>query len=285
MLWCMAGTTPKARALGAELRKARQAAKLGVRELAAMLETSHATISRWETGQRSPLPEDVSAYAAKVGASAEVRQQLIDLARDADGPHWLSVGMPEQQRQLAGLLEVERTATRITTVSTLLIPGLLQTGDYARAIMHAADVPAGEVDTRVAVRLGRREAITGRNPAQLVAYLGESVLHAEIGGPEVMADQLDALLDTTKRPNIEIRIIPTRSDWHPGLDGPFSIAEASDRGPVVHLENRISGLFLHEPDEVEVYQSAVDKVNKTAMSVEESIALIARVVDGKETTP
>ncbi len=284
ILWCMAGTTPKARALGAELRKAREAAGYSVRKFAEIMEISHATISRWETGQRSPTPEDVAAYLANAGVSAETRQQLVDLARDADGAHWLSVGMPEQHRQLAGLLEVERTATRITTVSTLLVPGLLQTGDYARAIMHAADVPANEIDTRVAVRIGRREAITRRSPARLEAFIAEPVLYAEIGGPAVMVDQLYALLEHAKRSNVEIRVIPMRTDWHPGLDGPFSLVETTDRAPVVHLENRISGLFLHAPDEVEVYQAAVDRVKKTAMSAEESVTLIAEAINGKETT-
>jgi len=280
----MAGTTPKARALGVELRKSREAAGYSVRQFAAMLDTSHATISRWETGQRTPTPEDVAAYLAKAGVSAVTRQQLVDLARDADGPHWLSVGMPEQQRQLAGLLEVERTANRITTVSTLLIPGLLQTGDYARAIMRAADVPASEIDTRVAVRLGRRDAITRRNPAQLVAFVAESVLHAEIGGPAVMLDQLHALLEHAERPNVELRVIPTKTDWHPGLDGPFSLVEASDRAPVVHLENRISGLFLHEPAEVEIYRVAVNRVSEVAMSAKDSATLIADVINSRETT-
>lgn len=283
MLWCMAGTTPKARALGAELRKAREAAKIGVRQLATMLETSHATVSRWETGHRSPTTEDVATYLAKVGANAQQRQQLVELARVPDEPHWLSVGMPEQQRQLAGLLEVERSASRIMTVSTLLVPGLLQTSDYARAIMTAADVPAGEIDTRVAVRIGRREAITRKNPAQLRAFLWEPVLAAGIGGADVMHEQLETLLAHADRSNVELRILPTNCDWHPGLDGPFSLAEFSDRGPVVHLENRISGLFLHEPAEVQVYQEAVDKVEKVAMSATESKALIASVINGKET--
>lgn len=280
----MPGTTPKARALGAELRKAREAAGLGVRQVAAMLETSHATVSRWETGHRSPKPEDVSAYLAKVGASAEVRQQLVELARGADGPHWLSVGMPEQKPQLAGLLEVERTAAYIATVSTLLIPGLLQIGDYARAIMRQADVPASEIDTRVAVRIGRQEIVTRRNPVRLDAFIGESALHADIGGAAVMVDQLHALLAHAERPNVDLRVIPMQSDWHPGLDGPFLLVESLDGAGVVHLENRISGLFLHEPADIEVYWSAVEKVRKVAMSAEDSAKLIAEVIDTKEST-
>lgn len=282
MLWCMAGTTPKARALGAELRKAREDAGLGLRQLAEMLDISHATLSRWETGNRSPRTEDVAAYLAKVDVPSEQRDELIELARDPDGAHWLSVGMPEQHRQLATLLEIERAATRIITVSPLLIPGLLQTGPYARTVITAG--AATDVDTRVAVRLGRREAITRTDPVELQAFIGEPVLYQNLGGREVMLEQLRTLVTLAELDNVTIRVLPTEADWHPGLEGPFAIAEFADRGPVVHLENRISGLFLHEPDEVEPYESALDRVEDVAMSPRDSTGLIADVISGKETT-
>ncbi|MGH3518719.1 MAG: helix-turn-helix domain-containing protein [Haloechinothrix sp.] len=281
----MAGTTPKARALGSELRNAREAAKIGLRQLAGLLETSHATVSRWETGQRSPRPEDVAAYLAKVDAPAEQREQLVELARDPDGSHWLSVGMPEQHRQLAALLEIERSATEITTVSPLLIPGLLQTADYARAIMTRAEVDRDQIDMRVAVRVGRREAITRKNPARLRAFVWEPVLNQLIGGPEVMADQLRALIEYSAMPNVDLRVIPTRCDWYPGLAGPFVLAAFDGRDAVVHLENQLSGLFLHDPDEVKEYQDAVDRIRGVAMSPEGSTELIADVINGKETAP
>ncbi|MGW3468809.1 helix-turn-helix domain-containing protein [Saccharopolyspora sp. NPDC000995] len=279
----MAGTTPKARALGAELRRAREESGLGLRQLAAKLGTSHATVSRWENGARSPKPEDVAAYLAKVDASAELRAELVELARDPDGSHWLSVGMPDQHRQLAALLEIEREATSITTVSPLLVPGLLQTADYARAIMIAAEVPHDEVDMRVAVRLGRREAITRNNAAELRAFIGESVLYQLVGGSAVMADQLRTLLKYSEMANVDLRVIPMSSGWHPGLEGPFSLDRFGDRTPVVQLENRISALFLHELDEVAAYEHAVDKVDDEAMSTSESSDLIRDAISRMET--
>ncbi|WP_093266670.1 helix-turn-helix domain-containing protein [Saccharopolyspora shandongensis] len=280
----MAGTTPKARALGAELRRAREEAGLGLRQLAAQLGTSHATVSRWENGARSPKPEDVAAYLAKVDASAELRAELVELARDPDGSHWLSVGMPDQHRQLAALLEIEREATHITTVSPLLVPGLLQTADYARTIMIAAEVPNDEVDMRVAVRLGRREAIIRKDAAELRAFIGESVLHQLIGGAAVMAEQLRALLKYSDMENVDLRVIPMSSGWHPGLEGPFSLDRFEDRTPVVQLENRISALFLHEPGEVAAYEHAVDKVAEEAMSSTESSELITEALTRMEMT-
>lgn len=281
-VWCMAGTTPKARALGAELRKAREQAGLGLRQLAAQLGTSHATVSRWENGARSPKPEDVAAYLAKVDAPAELRAELVELARDPDGSHWLSVGMPDQHRQLAALLEIEREATSITTVSPLLVPGLLQTADYARAIMTVGEVPQDEIDMRVAVRLGRRDAIKRRDAAQLRAFIGESVLYQLIGGATVMADQLRALLKCGEMPNVELRIIPMRCEWHPGLEGPFSLDRFADRTPVVQLENRVSALFLHEPDEIDAYLRAVDKIAEVAVSPLDSAELIDEAIGRTE---
>lgn len=279
----MAGTTtPRARALGSELRKAREAADLGLRQLAAQLDISHATVSRWETGARSPKPEDVAAYLAKVGASADLREELVELARESGDSHWLSVGMPDQHRQLAALLEIEREALRITTVSPLLVPGLLQTADYARAIMTAADVPKHEVDMRVAVRLGRRESITRKRPARLVAFIGEPVLFQLVGGSSVMLDQLRALLEYGLMPNVDIRVVPMARDWHPGLEGPFSLDEFSDRSPVVHLENRVSALFLHEKNEVDAYIQAVDKVSEQALGPAESSGLIRDAIGRME---
>ncbi|SNR81722.1 Transcriptional regulator, contains XRE-family HTH domain [Haloechinothrix alba] len=280
----MPGTTPKARAIGAELRRARESAGYGLRELATEVGTSHASLSRWETGQRAPRPEDVAVFLTAVNAPAEQREELIELARDPDGSHWLSINMPDRQRQLATLLEIERDATAITAVSPLLIPGLLQTADYARAMMIAGDVDHDEIDMRVAVRVGRREAITRRNPARLSAVIWEPVLYQEIGGHELMADQLRTLHDYGHRDNVELRVIPTRCPWHPGLEGPFALTEFDDRDAVVHLENRISGLFLHDPDEVKRYRDAVNKVREVAMSPSDSLRLVADVINSKETT-
>jgi hypothetical protein len=238
------------------------------------------TIGRWERGEVVPRPEDVSALLAVLDVPADVREEIIVLARKPDDAHWLAVGMPEQHRQLSTLLDIESTARSITTVSPLLVPGLMQTADYARSIMRAAAVPRQEISTRVAVRIGRRDAITrSRAPVHLHAFIGELVLHQLIGGADVMAEQLRFLGELGSRGNIELRIIPLASDWHPGLEGPFALDEFTSRTPVVHLENRISGLFLHEQPEVEAYLDAIAKVRDAALDEENSSQLIADAIE------
>lgn len=274
----MGGTNPvapRARALGAELRAKREAAGYGVRELAALLGMSHSAISRYETGTRVPRPEDVAAILTALGVDNAEREALINRARDPGRPQWLAIGMTEQQRQLATLLEYERFATRIVDVSPLLIPGLLQTSDYARSIMRDADVPTGEIETRVAARLGRRDVLTRQSGATLLALVGEAVLRGNIGGPEVMRGQLRHLMTMGDQPSVDLRVVPIGGGWHPGLEGPFVLVEG-DEGPVVHIEGRRSGLFLHEQDDVDAYRTGVEKVLRVAMSAQDTAAFIAR---------
>jgi hypothetical protein len=289
----MAGTrSTKAITLGARMRDARllYMPDSTARSMCEPLGVKHPTVSRWETGERGPRPEDVAAFMVAIGAPAALREELVEMSRDTTSRQWLAMnvdGIPEQRGHFAAMLEIERTARKLTHVAPLLVPGLLQTEEYARAVFTAADVPTSLIDTRVAVRIGRQAALTRREPLTLLAFLWEPVLHALLGGDEVMAEQLRHLLAVSERPNVDVRIIPTRTPWNPGWEGPFSVAEFdpdSDRGVTVQLENKVSALFLDRPDEVEPYLKAGRRAEEVAISSEESAELIASVINGKETT-
>lgn len=284
MLWCMVSTTPKARALGAELRQARERAGLGLRELARRLEMSHSVLSRIESGERPPRPEDVASILTALGVHGQAQESILDLSRDTGGSHWLSVGMPELDRQLAALLDFERTASHIIDVSPLLIPGLLQTSEYVRAMMTTAGLPSHEVEMRSAVRLGRREALRAGNPSRLTAYIGESALYQRIVDATAMREQLRFILELADLPHVTVRIIPAVSGWHPGLEGAFSLLEFTAAPPIVHLETRRSGLFLGEKADVDAYRVAIDKVREVALSPADSTKLIADASQEMETT-
>lgn len=284
-LSCVTGinqATPKAKALGAELRKAREEAGFGLRELADKVSMSHSTLSRYENGSRSPDPENLATILDTIGVDGTKRDELIELSREPLRGNWLCVGMTAQQRQLGTLLDYEAEATVITNVSPLLVPGLLQTGGYARAVMEEGGVPAEEISTRVSVRLGRRETLTRKNPARFRAVTSEAVLRQNIGGPEVMLEQLQYLARMADLPNVEIRVIPIKCGWHPGHDGPFTLVEFADSAPVVHLENRRAGLFFHEEEDTAVYVDAAGKVLRAAMSCEDSVRLIDEIIHDHE---
>ncbi len=273
--------TPKGRALGSALRQARQDRDLTVRAFASQLGRDPGVLSRWETGERTPKPEQVAQILTSLGVNGDEYEEIIQLTYGANDSNWVATTLPAQRQQLAAYIDFEQNATKILEVSPLLIPGLLQTSDYIRIIMTEAEVPAGELAARVAVRIGRRDVITRNAPAQYVALIGEAALRQLLGGREVMAEQIRYLLEMTRRPNIDLRVFPFGSGWHPALEGPFHLIETGE-GTVVHLENRKSALFLHEKSDVRTYQRAAEKVLGVAMSQAESVKLIRYIANSME---
>jgi transcriptional regulator with XRE-family HTH domain len=206
---------PRARALAGALRQAREAKvpKVSMNSLARVLGESKSTVSYWETGNRVPSTEDVASYLTALGIVGEQRDTILDLARGASEPDWLTVGIPGIAQQLAGVLECERTASAVTNWSMGLVPGILQTSDYAREVI-GQDFPGAEA--KVALRLSRRDALTRRNPVHLTALLGEMAVRQVIGGREIMADQLRYLLTVAELETVRLQVVPIGDGWHPG---------------------------------------------------------------------
>lgn len=280
----MTETTPAPRAyvLGADLRHEREQAGIRVRKLAEQLGLSHSVIVRWEKGQRIPSPESVSAVAVALGLPAATRDRLIQDAKDAaaEPVNSVSVGVAGMADALTTLMGFERIATSITDVSPLLMPGLLQTSDYARMII--GDSPDSE--TRVAVRMGRRDVITReRQPVEYTAYILEAVLHHQGGGP-MHIDQLQAMRKLTDLPNVCVRVVPGDAQTSPAHMGPFVLLEFDKATPVVHLEHLRSSVFLRDQGDVEAYKEARADLNEMAMSAEDSATLIADVINRMEAT-
>jgi transcriptional regulator with XRE-family HTH domain len=275
--------SPRARALGKALREARMKQDIGLREFAKTLGRDPSLLSRWETGDRTPPPTDVAQILGNLHIKGERYDEIIELAESVDEPLWLATTLPEQRTQLAALLHFEATATVITDIAPLLVPGLLQTAQYTRAIMAAGfAVPPNEISTRVAIRMGRREVLTRSDPVRLVAYIGEAALRQRVGDPAVMAEQCTHLTTMAVRSNIEIRIVPFDSDWHPGLEGPSLLIEFEAATPVVHLEVRDTSMFLHSTVDIEACRLAIATLGEQAMSPEDSLVVIALAQAGWE---
>src|SRR2546421_582547 len=223
--------TPKAKALGAALRQAREEKHMLLREVGAAIDRDIGMISRWETGERAPKPEQVAQILATLGIQGTRYEEIMTLAYGTNESQWVATSLPEQRQQMVAFLDWEQNARRIVEVSPLLVPGILQTSDYIRAIMTAPGVPAGEVASRVTTRIGRREVITKHNPAKLLVLMGQGALTQGIGGRETMVGQLRHLQEMTARPNVELRIVPDNRGWHPGLEGEFTLIEAPQVAP------------------------------------------------------
>jgi transcriptional regulator with XRE-family HTH domain len=276
--------SPKARALGGMLRDIRKARGMSLADVSQAIDRDRGLISRWENGERVPKATDVARLLAIMEVTGPRYEEILDMAIGRHDPQWLAVSLPDQRQQLTALMEFENTATKITAVAPLILPGLLQSTGYVRAIMTAGDVPANEIEERVATRINRRKVLMRKDPVHLVALIGEAAVRELIGGRKVMVEQLRHLQHMAAFPHVEVLVMPLEIGWHPGLEGQFYLMESEDVDTVVQVENRRSGLFLHTPEDVQIYLDAVDTIRGVALGAPESAMFLAAMIDRMETT-
>ncbi|MFF3568176.1 helix-turn-helix domain-containing protein [Nocardia jiangxiensis] len=275
------GSTMPRRQLGRRLRDLRNRARMTTRVAAQRLEWSEAKIWRIETGQTSLRGLDVEAMCKIYGASAESAEPLIALARETKARGWwteYSDVIPEGFEVYLGL---EEAATRLATYENELVPGLLQTPDYARAVLTGSrpDISQVDVDRRVAVRLARQSVLTrSPNPLRLEAMITEALLWHRIGGAGVMAAQLDHLRRLCELPNIEIRVVPTDSGYHEGMDsGRFALLEFDDAAgelaepPVVFVQNYTGTAYFDKENEITRYRQAFESIRAVTIDAREPL--------------
>ncbi len=223
-------------------------------------------LSAWEKGYRLPSVEDVSAILALLGIHGEKRDRIRTLARHAREPNWLASSNADISHALTALLAFESTATKITTWSPMLLPGLLQTPDYIRSIMEASSVPIEEADKRLRIRLERQAVLTRREPVALRALIGEWAIRETIGTPAIMSDQIDHLLEISQRTNVSVRVVPAGLGYHVGLTGPFEIYEFPGAPPITFVEHIRSSAFLHESEQTLTYRQVAKMLAERALS-------------------
>lgn len=254
----------KARGLGAELADLRAQAGMTLREVGDRLGWSAPTVCRIENGTRDTTPEEVAALLVVYKITGARNDRLVELARTIDQSGWWETSTSGLPGQLTALCAFEAEATKITEVGIVLIPGILQTAEYARAVMEATKVPDHLIESMVAVRLGRQAILSRHNPPELHVIIDEAALHRTLGGPAVMADQLRHLIRHAVRPNITVQVL--RQAAHEGLDGSYITLEFPPPArPFVHLEHLRSSLFLDEQDDVRVFQATTATLAQKAL--------------------
>jgi transcriptional regulator with XRE-family HTH domain len=265
------GSTVPRRQLGRYLRDLRNRAHLTVRSAARRLEWSETKIWRIETGQTALRGLDVQAMCVVYGAPADLVDPLVALAKETKARGWwLSYGdvLPEGFDVYVGL---EEAASCLRWYECGLIPGLLQTEDYARTLisLDKPDVPAAEIDRRVQVRVARQGLLDRyTQPMRLRVALDEAILHRPIGSPKLMAAQLNRLVELGERANVSIRIVPFAAGVHVGVvTGPFVILEfplnadgRPSEPPTVYVDTYTGALYLEKPHEIEQYDAAFSDV-------------------------
>ncbi|MCA1675097.1 MAG: helix-turn-helix transcriptional regulator [Actinobacteria bacterium] len=268
--------TIRSRELGEGLRRAMDKAGLNGVQAAHKLGWSPSMVSRLLSGKRGGNEVDVSALLAVCGVKGKERGRLLALCQEQHTPGWFQQHGARLPKQLVTLIDHEDKAIAINDFQTMLVHGLLQTGDYARAVIsHNVNMPAEEVEERVAARLARQTLFSRERPAQFTFYLHEALLRLPIGGPAVMSDQLHHLLRMSVRSYVTLRVLPASLGAHAGLSGPFTLMEFNDFRPVVFLDSETSSLFLEKPEETAAYRRILGALAETALDEGQSRELIA----------
>ncbi|MBA8822997.1 transcriptional regulator with XRE-family HTH domain [Saccharopolyspora lacisalsi] len=262
--------------LGADLRQARKKSQMSTRSVAERLGISHTSVARTEQGARIPEVTEVIALCALYGITGHKRDQFIERVNDSDGSTaWLATG-PATAQQITSLVALERQAVTITDVSLNLVPGLVQTPEYARELIGTGPDEEWLLSTRLA-----RQALLTKPGAPTVRFIvDESALRRLIGGASVMRDQLDHLLRSRSKSNVAVQVIPRSVGAHPGLDGSFVMLTYPDREPHVYIEARRVGLFLTRPQDVEPFADGIEEIDMNLLGEERSAELITEIKEG-----
>lgn len=246
------------------------------RRTAALLEWSESKVSRVLTGHITLSEADLSAFMAVIGVTGKERTRLLRLAREQDTPGWLQQHGSNVPEQLKTLIDHESKATEVLEFEPIRVPGLLQTGDYARCLIErVANVPPNEVLDRVAARLGRRNMFSRSSRPQFTFFIHEFALRLPVGGNEVMSEQLHELLQMGVRSYIDIRVIPAAFGAHAGTAGACRLMRFDEFRPVAYAEEETAGHFMEEPAEISAYENIFSALADCALDEGQSRDLIA----------
>jgi transcriptional regulator with XRE-family HTH domain len=269
--------TVRRRELGALLRALRTGRNLTVEQVAASLLCSASKVSRMETGHGLATPRDIRDLCDLYEVTDKAqRDRLMQLARESRQQGWWQ----SYDLDFGTYVGLEADAIAIRRYQSTIVPGLLQTSDYAR-VVHEVVIPAIDrqrVDELVKVRMTRQKRLTQDPALSFWVVLDEAVLHRVVGGPAVMSAQLDKLISVTDLPNVTIQVIPFGAGAHPAMDSTFGMLDFAGPVPnVVYVEGLVGWIYLDNQRDIIRYQKVFERLCAIALNPEESIELITGI--------
>ena len=276
------GPTVRRRRLGTELRKLRESNGYKLEEVAAQLGVASSTLSRIETGKAPTKSAYLSQMLEMYGvAEPGQRQVLVDMAREGHRKGWWAAYddvLPSGFDIYVGL-EAETASVRGYEVS--VVPGLLQTSEYAHAVLremfprHTLD----QVDRLVELRMERQRRLDDDPPLELWAILDEALLRRPVGGWAVMREQLEHLIEMADRPGVTLQVLPFECGAHAGHGGPFSVLEFPTRSDseVAYVESVAGNIYLEKDRDVRARVDAFDRLRAAALAPGASVDVIAKI--------
>ncbi|GIH67689.1 MULTISPECIES: helix-turn-helix domain-containing protein [Microbispora] len=285
MIQIQAGSGPTALRilLGSQLRKLRESKGISRDQAGQCIRASESKISRMELGRVGFKERDVVDLLALYGVEdEETRDVVMNLVERANEPGWwhrFNDLLPSWFQAYVGL---EEAAERIRTYEVQFVPGLLQTKEYARAVIMAGAVGAApeEIARRVDLRLERQRILDGENSPKFWAVIDEAALRRPIGGVEVMRGQIQHLIDLMNQPNVTIQVIPFSYGGHAAEGGAFSILRFADPDlpDIVYVEQLASALYLDKREEVDRYSEVMERLCAVSTTPTETVDLLRQIM-------
>ncbi|WP_271221548.1 helix-turn-helix domain-containing protein [Streptosporangium carneum] len=273
--------TVRRRRLASELRRLRERAELTMEEVGERLGWSATKVSRIETARVRVALKDTGRLLDLYAVDPAKQAELLDLAKDARKKGWWQAygDLPTEYTTYIGL---EAEAASMRSFAPTVLPGILQTEDYARAVIRSAlslSSP-GEIERRVEVRMARQRLLIQETPLRLWTVLDEAVIRRPVGGPAAMRSQLERLLEVADLPNLTVQVLPFAIGVHPGTNGAFQIMEFPEPADpdVVFMENFTGSLYVERETDVYRYTLVFDHLRAKALDPDDSRRLIAEVV-------
>jgi hypothetical protein len=273
--------------LGVQLRRLRESKGVSREDAGWEIRASGSKISRMELGRVGFKERDVADLLSLYGVvDEEQRTGLLALARQANTPGWWHTYGDLLPTWFQSYLGLESAAALIRTYEVQFVPGLLQTRDYAKAVVllcHDGKAPE-DVERRVDLRMARQQLLA-RPDARLWAVVDEAALRRPIGGPDVMRAQIASLIDATRLSNVTLQIVPFGVGGHAAAGGAFTILRFADQDlpDVVYIEQLASALYLDKRDDVDHYAAAMERLCVQAEPPNRTPEVLARILDDVET--
>ena len=272
--------------LGVHLRRLREDAGISRTDAGWAIRGSESKISRLELGRVGFKVRDVddllTLYKLDDG---EERDRLLTLAREANNPGWWQRYDDLTPNWFHSYLGLEMAADLVRTFELQFVPGLLQTPDYARAVVQLGrqDKPLArsEQERLIALRMGRQKVLTRQPPARVWAVVDEAVLRRPIGGKEVLRAQLEYLIEASKRHNVTLQIIPLETGGYTSTGGAFTLLRFNDADlpDIVYIEHLTSAVYLDKREELDAYVVTMDALSITAAQPRETERLLRTAID------
>jgi transcriptional regulator with XRE-family HTH domain len=274
-------------ALGAQLRRLREASNLTPGQAADAIRATPSKISRLERGRTTPRQRDVADLLSLYGVTHEAeRDKMLALSRQASTPGWWQQYGDVLPRWLELYIGLEKEASVIRAYEVQFVHGLMQTEDYARAVIliSNAQAPAEEIDRRVSLRMQRQRLLTQPDAPELWAVLDEAALRRSPDSPDVMRAQLEHLLRLTDLPNLTLQIVPFNAGLHAAAGGPFTILRfpEPDLPDVVYLEQLNSAQYFDQSDDVTGYMTVMDQLCVQAATNRDSRDILSALLKQAE---